>query len=132
MLLMREFDMPRPWTSGDDLMLRAMYRHSDMPIQAICSALHRSTEDIHERAHLLGLIRPKNEVRLTNRAKAAPHQGFLSGRLGRAVTTLRQRGYKPVYAQRLSDASTEETGLWVVGRKVLTVDEVITLAESYG
>jgi hypothetical protein len=75
--------------------------------------------------------RKRNEVRLTNRAKAAPHQGFLSGRLGRAVTTLRRRGYTPVHAQRSSEASTEETGLWVVGRKLLTVDEVITLAESY-
>ena len=121
--------MPKPWTSGDDLMLRAVYPHSDMPIQAIRNALHRSAKNIHERARLLGLVRPRNEVRLTNRAKAAPHQGFLSGRLGRAVTTLRRRGYTPVHAQRSSEASTEETGWWVVGRKVLTVDEVITLAE---
>ena len=130
-LLIREFDMPRPWTSGDDLMLRAVYRHSDMPIQAIRERLHRSAEDIHERARLLGLARPKNEVRLRNRANAAPHHGFLSGRLGRAVTTLRRRGYTPVHAQRASELSIEETGLWVVGRKVLTVDEVITLAERY-
>jgi len=123
--------MPRPWTSGDDLMLRAVYRHSDMSIQAIRNALHRSGEDIHERAHLLGLARPKNEARLTNRARVAPHQGFLSGRLGRAVTTLRRRGYMPVHAQRSSELTTEETGLWVVGRKVLTVDEVIALAERY-
>jgi hypothetical protein len=129
--LIREFDMPRPWTSGDDLMLRAMYRHSDMPIQAIRNALHRSAEDIHERARLLGLARPKNEVRLTNRAKATPPRGFLTGRLGNAVTTLRRRGYTPVHAQRASELSIEETGLWVVGRKVLTVDEVITLAERY-
>jgi hypothetical protein len=111
-------------------MLRAMYRHSDMPIQAIRTALHRSAEDIHERAHLLGLARPKNEVRLTNRAKATPLRGFLTGRLGHAVTTLRRRGYTPVHAQRASELSIEETGLWVVGRKVLTVDEVIALAES--
>jgi hypothetical protein len=68
---------------------------------------------------------------LTNRATATPHQGFLSGRLGRAITTLRRRGYTPVHAQRSSEASTEETGLWVVGRKVLTVNEVISLAERY-
>jgi len=123
--------MPRPWTSDDDLMLRAMYRQSDMPIQTIRNALHRSAEDIHERAHRLGLARPKNEARLANRAKVAPHQGFLSGRLGRAVTTLRRRGYTPVHAQRSSELTTDETGLWVVGRKVLTVDEVITLAEKY-
>ena len=79
----------------------------------------------------LGLARPEDVVRLTIRAKAAPHQGFLSGRLGRAVTTLRQRGYTPVHAQRSSDLTTEETGLWIVGRKVLTVDEVITLAERF-
>ena len=121
--------MPRPWTSGDDLLLRSVYRHSDMPIQAIRKALHRNAEDIRERARLLGLARPKDEVRLTNRAKAAPHQGFLSARLGRAVTTSRRRGYTPVHAQRSSELTTEETGLWVVGRKVLTVDEVIALAE---
>ena len=60
----------------------------------------------------------KTEVRLTNRVKAAPRLGFLCGRLGRAVTILRQRRYTPVHAQRLSDASTEQTGFWVVGRKV--------------
>jgi hypothetical protein len=125
--------MPRPWASGDDLMLRAVYRHSDMPIQAIRNALHRSAEDIHERAHLLGLSRAKkeNEARLANRAKATPQRSFLTGRLGHAVTTLRRRGYTPVHAQRSSELTTEETGLWVVGRKVLTVDEVITLAERY-
>lgn len=72
-----------------------------------------------------------DEVRLAMGAKATPHQGFLSGRLSRAVTTLRRRGYSPVHAQRSSDSSTEETGLWVVGRKLLTVDDVITLAKRY-
>jgi hypothetical protein len=129
--LIRGFDMPRPWTSDDDLMLRAMYRQSDMPIQAIRNTLHRSAEDIHKRAHLLGLARSKNEVRLTNRAKATSLRGFLTGRLGHAVMTLRRRGYTPVHAQRSSEMSADETGLWVVGRKVLTVDEVITLAERY-
>lgn len=68
-------------------------------------------------------------MRLTNLAKSTPQHGFLSGRLGRAVTTLRRRGYTPVHAQRSSETSTEETGLWVVGRKLLTVNEVIALAE---
>jgi len=124
--------MPRPWTSGDDLMLRAMYGHPDMPVKAIRSALHRSAEDIHERAHPLGLSRAKkeNEAGLANRAKAIPQRGFLTGRLGHAVTTLRRRGYMPVHAQRASELTTEETGMWVVGRKVLTVDEVIALAEK--
>jgi len=65
------------------------------------------------------------------RAEGTPERRFVSGRLGRAVTTLRRRGYSPVHAQRSSESSTEETGLWVVGRKLLTVDEVIALAESY-
>ena len=76
-------------------------------------------------------IQKGNEARLTMRAKSTPQRGFLTGRLGYAVTTLRRRGYTPVHAQRSSELTTEETGLWVVGRKLLTVDEVITLAERY-
>jgi hypothetical protein len=121
--------MARPWTSADDIALRATYQRSDMTIKAIRNALRRSLPAIHERAHLLGLSRAKHEVRLSKLARAKPHHGFLTGRLSRAVTTLRRRGYSPVHAQRSSEESVEETGLWIVGQKLLTPDEVITLAE---
>jgi len=83
------------------------------------------------RSFVVAVIAPKkaNGVSLSKPAKAIPQRGFLTGRLGSAVTSLRRRGYTPVYAQRSSELSTDETGLWVVGRKVLTVDEVIALAD---
>jgi hypothetical protein len=48
-----------------------------------------------------------------------------------AANILRRQGFAPVYAQRLSDFSTKETGLCVVGTRLMKPDELAELASKY-
>jgi hypothetical protein len=128
--------MPRPWTPDDDHKLRGMYTRIDMPMQLIRDTLHRSGPDIHERARRLGLQRPQRPGREQHRPPLNRHVSPVlpqaSTRLAQAAaTTLRRCGYAPVYAQRGSDLSTKETGLWVVGARLMTLDELVELARKY-
>jgi hypothetical protein len=112
-----------------------MYTRIDAPMQLIRDTLHRSGPDIHDRARKLGLERPErpgHKQRLVaKRVNAPPRTARSFTRLARAADTLRRFGYTPVYAQRESASSMEETGLWVVGRKLMKPDELIRLADKY-
>ena len=126
--------MPRPWTKDDDHTLGLMYTRSDTPMQLIRDTLHRTGPAIHERARQLGLVRPGREQ------KSGPYQAPRQQReyigahleLVSAVNALRRSGFSPVCAQRHSDSSTIETGLWVVGRKLLRPDELVEFAAKHG
>lgn len=125
--------MPRPWTLADDHILRSMYTCANAPMQLIRNTLHRNTHDIHGRADELGLVRPNREARkivppLPKTQPTPPFRGAASLPAAQAANILRRHGYAPVYAQRCSDHSTSETGLWVVGRKLLRPDELTALA----
>jgi hypothetical protein len=125
--------MPRPWTKVDDRSLRALYQRDDVAMQKIRDTLHRGTHDIHARAAVLGLVRPKRNhpastVQRRPSATAVVKKPVQNNEAKWAVDILRRQGYSPVYAQRRSDSSMEETGLWVVGTRLLSRDEVVALA----
>jgi len=127
--------MPRRWTPrwtlGEDRTLRTMYTRPD-PMQLIRDTLHRSGPDIHERARQLRLQRPSKEPHPTKRPPTKrPRDVRRSIHSARAADTLRRYGFAPVYAQRQSDLSTKETGLWVVGTMLMKADEMINLASKY-
>jgi hypothetical protein len=127
--------MKRPWTSDDDHTLSVMYQRREIPMQLIRDTLHRAGPDIHERARQLGFFRPERLPAVSERRNTPQPQhslGLREGRLDAAVNTLRRRGFSPVYAQRTSDTSTRETGLWVVGRMLLVPEDVIALARKCG
>jgi hypothetical protein len=125
--------MPRPWTQDEDHVLRGMYTRAGTPMQLIRNTLHRNTHDIHGRARELGLLRPSREPSkiAAPRMKTSlrpPIRAASTLFVVQAANTLRRHGFAPVYAQRYSDHTTRETGLWVVGKQLLRPDEVTALA----
>ncbi len=129
-----ELPMKRPWTTQDDQALRAMYVRSDTAIQKIRDTIHRSGPDIHTRAAELGLVRPGREEQSLQ--KVAPKEVKTPRPLVRppspaAIMELRRLGYAPVFAQRISETSTELTGQWIVGNHVLSPAEVEALAAKH-
>ena len=126
----------RPWTEEEDQLLRVMYSKRGVSLQGIRDALHRSGPTVYRRIAELALSRPDGRqpagrqtqsCRVRKVSKTFPR----SARLIAAVAMLRRRGFAPVFAERVSDDSTSETGNWIVGRLVLTPDEVVGLAEGH-
>jgi hypothetical protein len=129
--------MSRPWTTDEDNKLREMYERADTSMQKIRDALHRRTDDIHDRAAKHGLVRPARPAR-ANGPPMVPKKPSTASMdcespfvLAQSVTTLRRHGFAPVHAQRVSDSSTRKTGLWVVGKEVMTPDALVALATKY-
>jgi hypothetical protein len=130
--------MPRPWTKLDDRTLRVLYQNIDVSMQKIRDTLHRGTHDIHARAAFLSLVRPSREHQTkkssTNgapRTKAVVTRPIHRNAPHWAVDVLRRQGYSPVFAQRRSDLSMEETGYWIVGTRLLSRAELEALALKY-
>lgn len=117
-----------------------MYPAVGVAMQSIRNALHRGTIDIHARAAELNLQRPQKPVSTRSRTQAALGSKSTSVARGLhassrssqwAADVLRREGYTPVYAQRRSDASLEETGFWVVGARLLSRQELEALADKH-
>ena len=127
--------MPRPWTVSEDQSLRVLYPQLEVSMQKIRNTLHRGTHDIHGRAETLHLARPKRTLG-TNPGRNVEHNAKslaevrAFAQLDWAITLLRRLGYCPVHAERRSDTSIEETGRWVVGRRILSRDEFVALAQK--